>query len=317
MSETNKKWLDRAQKSFKESTSYFDTNLRRQWEDNIRMVNNRHPVSSKYNTELFQKRSRIFRPKTRSSLMKFEAAVTNAFFSTVDLLSVEPENGNAPEQVASAKINKNLVEHRLKTSIPWFQTLVGAASDCWKMGTVISHEYWEYEEDEEGNILPHDGKSSGEILLRGLWIARNYYNAPLTKDSFTKDGYFRSGDAGTLDTEGYLKITDRIKDVIKSGGEWISSIDMENVLVSHSGILEAAVVGLPHPKWDERPLALVVLREGYESTTKEQFIEYLSKFFAKWQIPDEILFVQSIPRTSVGKLNKKVIRDEYKNLYTN
>ena len=171
--------------------------------------------------------------------------------------------------------------------------------------------------DEEGNILPHDGKSSGEILLRGLWIARNYYNAPLTKDSFTKDGYFRSGDAGTLDTEGYLKITDRIKDVIKSGGEWISSIDMENVLVSHSDILEAAVVGLPHPKWDERPLALVVLREGYESTTKEQFIEYLSKFFAKWQIPDEILFVQSIPRTSVGKLNKKVIRDEYKNLYTN
>jgi len=171
--------------------------------------------------------------------------------------------------------------------------------------------------DEEGNILPHDGKSSGEILLRGLWIARNYYNAPLTKDSFTKGGYFRSGDAGTLDTEGYLKITDRIKDVIKSGGEWISSIDMENVLVSHSGILEAAVVGLPHPKWDERPLALVVLREGYESTTKEQFIEYLSKFFAKWQIPDEILFVQSIPRTSVGKLNKKVIRDEYKNLYTN
>ena len=105
--------------------------------------------------------------------------------------------------------------------------------------------------------------------------------------------------------------------MIKSGGEWISSIDMENVLVSHPGVLEAAVVGLPHPKWDERPLALVVLREGFESTTKEQFTEYLSKSFAKWQIPDEIMFVQSIPRTSVGKLNKKVIRDKYKNLYTN
>lgn len=170
--------------------------------------------------------------------------------------------------------------------------------------------------DEEGNILPHDGKSSGEILLRGLWIARNYYNAPTTKDSFTNDGYFRSGDAGSLDSEGYLKITDRIKDVIKSGGEWISSIDMENVLVSHPGVLEAAVVGLPHPKWDERPLALVVLREGFESTTKEQFFEYLSKSFAKWQVPDEILFVQSIPRTSVGKLDKKVIRDQYSNLYS-
>ncbi|MFX0030232.1 MAG: AMP-dependent synthetase, partial [Candidatus Hermodarchaeota archaeon] len=139
---------------------------------------------------------------------------------------------------------------------------------------------------------------------------------PTTKDSFTKDGYFRSGDAGSVDSEGYLKITDRIKDVIKSGGEWISSIDMENVLVSHPSVLEAAVVGIPHPKWEERPLALIVLRVGFESTTKEEISKHLSTSFAKWQIPNEILFVQSIPRTSVGKLDKKVIRDEYKTLYT-
>ena len=170
--------------------------------------------------------------------------------------------------------------------------------------------------DEDGNELPSDGKSSGEILFRGPWITRSYYNAPHTSSSFTADGYFKSGDAGCLDSEGYLKITDRIKDVIKSGGEWISSIDMENSLVSHPGVLEAAVIGIPHPKWDERPLALVVLREEFKSINKEEIHGYLSKTFAKWQLPEKILFVDSIPRTSVGKLNKKVMRVEHKDLYT-
>ena len=169
--------------------------------------------------------------------------------------------------------------------------------------------------DEEGNQLPHDGKSSGEILLRGPWITRSYYNSPQTKAGFTEDGYFKSGDAGCLDSEGYLKITDRIKDVIKSGGEWISSIDMENTLISHPSVFEAAVIGVPHPKWDERPLALIVLREGFESVSKVEIREHLAKTFAKWQLPDEILFVESIPRTSVGKLNKKVMRMEYNDLY--
>ncbi|KKK75589.1 hypothetical protein LCGC14_2872190, partial [marine sediment metagenome] len=170
--------------------------------------------------------------------------------------------------------------------------------------------------DEEGNELPHDGKSSGEILLRGPWITRSYYNSPGTESSFTEDGYFKSGDVGCLDSEGYLKITDRIKDVIKSGGEWISSIDMENSLLSHPAVLESAVIGILHPKWDERPLALIILREEYKSTTNEEMREHLSKTFAKWQIPNEILFVDSIPRTSVGKLNKKAMRMEYKDLYS-
>ena len=170
--------------------------------------------------------------------------------------------------------------------------------------------------DEDFNNLPFDGKSSGEILLRGPWITQNYYNAPLTKDKFTEDGYFRTGDAGTFDSEGYLKITDRLKDVIKSGGEWISSIDMENVLVSHPGVLEAAVIGIPHPRWDERPLALIVLREEYKSITKDDLQKHLSTSFAKWQLPNKILFVDSLPRTSVGKLDKKVMRAEFNETYS-
>ena len=169
--------------------------------------------------------------------------------------------------------------------------------------------------DEEGNELPHDGISSGEILLRGPWITRTYYNSNRTKDSFTKDGFFRTGDAGCIDSEGYLKITDRIKDVIKSGGEWISSIDMENILMTHAGILEAAVVGIHHPKWEERPLALVVLREDFEHINESEVHQYLAKSFAKWQLPDKIIFVDSIPRTSVGKLNKKLMRMDYKDIY--
>ena len=170
--------------------------------------------------------------------------------------------------------------------------------------------------DEYGNEVPHDGKSPGEVLFRGPWVTTCYYKAPYTSSCFTEDGYFKSGDVGCIDSEGYLKITDRIKDVIKSGGEWISSIDMENSLVSHPGVLEAAVIGVPHPKWDERPLALVVLREEFQSMKKEEIQRHLAKSFAKWQLPEEILFVKSIPRTSVGKLNKKIMRTEYQDFYT-
>ncbi len=169
--------------------------------------------------------------------------------------------------------------------------------------------------DTNGNELPRDGESVGEVLLRGPWVTSSYYNAPGSEGQFTKDGYLKSGDVGSIDPEGYLKITDRIKDVIKSGGEWISSIDMENEIVTYPSVLEAAVVGVPHPKWEERPLALVVLHEEFKSVTGEEIREHLAKRFAKWQLPNEILFVSSIPKTSVGKLNKKVIRMEYKDFY--
>ncbi|MFX1508586.1 MAG: AMP-binding protein, partial [Promethearchaeota archaeon] len=166
-----------------------------------------------------------------------------------------------------------------------------------------------------GKELAHDGTSSGEILLKGPWIAGRYYNIQ-SEDHFTNEGYFKTGDIGNLDPDGYLKITDRIKDVIKSGGEWISSVDMENAIVSHPQVVEAAVVGCPHPKWEERPLALVIQRE--DSDTKKiskEIYEQLEKKFAKWQLPDKILFVDKILKTSVGKIDKKNIREKYKNIY--
>ncbi len=173
--------------------------------------------------------------------------------------------------------------------------------------------------DASDREVPHDGKTIGEILIRGPWITGKYYNAPETEELFSKDGYWRSGDAGTIDEEGYIKITDRIKDLIKSGGEWISSIDMENELVSHPAILEAAVTGVKHPQWEEKPIVLIVLRNEYKGkVNKDDIIEYLRKSgkFAKWQLPEIILFVDQIPKTSVGKINKKAIREEYKDIFT-
>jgi fatty-acyl-CoA synthase len=137
---------------------------------------------------------------------------------------------------------------------------------------------------------------------------------PDSADRFLEGGWWRSGDVGTVDENGYLKVTDRIKDVIKSGGEWISSIDMENLLMGHPAVREAAVVGIPHAKWQERPLALVVLRPGQQAT-QEQLQEHLTSAFAKWQLPDQILFVEAIPKTSVGKLDKKRIRIEHAGPY--
>jgi fatty-acyl-CoA synthase len=200
---------------------------------------------------------------------------------------------------------------------PWHKKELSNA-DLWelkkKQGVIVSGLDIEII-DEKGDYLPHDGITSGEILLRGPWVAKSYYNDDKTKTSFTNDGYLKTGDAGCLDSEGYLKITDRIKDVIKSGGEWISSIDLENRLVSHRSILEAAVIGIAHPKWDERPLALIKLRTEIESLEKKELSDFLSKKFPKWQIPDDFLFVNEIPKTSVGKLNKKEIREKYKDYY--
>jgi fatty-acyl-CoA synthase len=167
---------------------------------------------------------------------------------------------------------------------------------------------------EDGRELPHDGESVGEICVRGPWIAASYHDMPEMADRFV-DGYWRSGDLGTIDAHGYLKLTDRLKDVIKSGGEWISSIDMENTLVGHGAVREAVVVGVPHPRWQERPLALVVLEPGRRATP-EELAEHLAGTFSRWQLPDRILIVENIPKTSVGKLNKKALRLEYADLYT-
>jgi len=167
--------------------------------------------------------------------------------------------------------------------------------------------------DEGGNELPWDGKTIGELCVKGPWITGKYYNSPGSEWQF-RNGYWRSGDACTIDSNGYVKIVDRFKDVIKSGGEWISSVDLENEIVGHPAVFEAAVVGLPHPKWQERPLALVVCKEN-RKISPDEIYDLLGKRFAKWQLPDKILFVKEIPKTSVGKYNKKEIIKKYKDLY--
>ena len=169
--------------------------------------------------------------------------------------------------------------------------------------------------DADDKDLPHDGKSAGEICVRGPWITASYHDMSDSADRFLEGGWWRSGDVGTVDENGYLKVTDRIKDVIKSGGEWISSIDMENLLMGHPAVRDAAVVGIPHAKWQERPLALVVLKPGQQAT-QEQLQQHLTSAFTKWQLPDQVLFVEAIPKTSVGKLDKKRIRAEHAGRYT-
>jgi fatty-acyl-CoA synthase len=165
---------------------------------------------------------------------------------------------------------------------------------------------------EEGGEAPRDGKTPGELEIRGPWIASSYYDAPEEAARWTADGWFRTGDVACMDGDGYVKIVDRIKDLIKSGGEWISSVDMENALMGHPAVREAAVIGVPHPKMQERPLAVVVLKEGYQATA-EQLRAFLANRFAKWQLPDEIVFTDEIPRTSVGKFKKSELRAWYVN----
>ena len=165
--------------------------------------------------------------------------------------------------------------------------------------------------DEAGQEQPWDGTSMGEIQVRGPWVIRSYYNNPESADRFTPDGWFRTGDVATVDPEGYLQITDRTKDLIKSGGEWISSIDVEVMIMSHPKVLEAAVIAVPHPQWMERPLACVVPRPGSQ-LAREEILDWLRPRLAKWALPDDVVFIEAVPKTSVGKFDKKVLRERFK-----
>ncbi|KGX85309.1 long-chain fatty acid--CoA ligase [Pontibacillus litoralis] len=152
-----------------------------------------------------------------------------------------------------------------------------------------------------------DGKEMGELLLRGPWIADEYYKDERTQQAF-QDGWLYTGDVVTVDEEGAIKIVDRTKDLVKSGGEWISSVDLENTLMAHEAVYEAAVIAIPHEKWQERPLACVVCHEG-KTVSKEELYDFLALQFAKWWLPDEIVFMEEIPKTSVGKFLKRALRD--------
>ncbi|HRX62194.1 MAG TPA: fatty acid--CoA ligase [Candidatus Competibacter sp.] len=174
--------------------------------------------------------------------------------------------------------------------------------------------------DEEMNDLPHDGKTPGEVVVRAPWLTQGYLKDPKNSEMLWHGGYLHTGDIGTIDEEGYLKITDRLKDVIKTGGEWISSLELEDLIFKHPAVAEAAVIGIPDSRWGERPVALVVLKRDYAEPIDEAAIRNWLQDFAdkgiisKWGIPDRVLLVESIPKTSVGKLNKKAMREQYAQL---
>ena len=168
------------------------------------------------------------------------------------------------------------------------------------------------EKDGKNEVAPWDGATPGELEVRGPWIASHYYESPDQAQRWTDDGWFKSGDVATIDEDGIVKIVDRAKDLVKSGGEWISSVDLENALMGHPAVKEACVVGIPHPKWQERPLAAIVLKDGKRATEVE-LRNFLAANFAKWQLPDAFVFLDAIPRTSVGKFKKLALRERFAN----
>ncbi len=157
---------------------------------------------------------------------------------------------------------------------------------------------------------PWDGETSGELQVRGPWVIRSYHDDERSPESFTSDGWLKTGDVAVVDEYGYLKLVDRSKDVIKSGGEWISSVDVENELMANPKIAEAAVIGITHPRWQERPLACVVLKPG-ESATREEVLAFLEGRIAKWWLPDDVVFIDEVPKTSTGKFSKKDLRSRF------
>ena len=169
--------------------------------------------------------------------------------------------------------------------------------------------------DGEMNDLPHDGKTSGELVARAPWLTQGYLKDLKSSEKLWEGGWLHTGDLATIDADGYVKITDRHKDVIKSGGEWISSLQLEDLILRHPGVAEAAVIGVPDPKWIERPLALLVTKPGQE-VSEAQIRTQLQNFAAKgiishYSVPEQIVFVEALPKTSVGKLDKKLLRERY------
>ena len=169
--------------------------------------------------------------------------------------------------------------------------------------------------DEAMNDLPHDGKSSGEIVVRAPWLTQGYLKDPANSEKLWAGGWLHTGDIATIDKEGYLRITDRLKDVIKTGGEWVSSIDVEDLLLKHDGVAEAAVIGVPDEKWSERPMAIVVIEPGKQVTQLElrtHVREFASRgVISTYAVPERVVFIDELPKTSVGKIDKKLLREKY------
>ena len=183
-----------------------------------------------------------------------------------------------------------------------------------KQGTVLPGVEFRVVDMETGQEVPWDNQSYGELQVRGPWIARAYYADSESSAKFA-DGWLRTGDVAVVDEDGMLQLVDRTKDLVKSGGEWISSVELEGLIMGHPKVLEACVIGIPHPKWSERPLGCIVAKPDYAGQiTKEEIIAYLTPLVAKWWLPDDIVFIDAIPKTSVGKFDKKVLRSRYDTL---
>ena len=165
-------------------------------------------------------------------------------------------------------------------------------------------------EPETGEELPWDSESRGELQVRGPWVAKTYYNDERANDSFTEDGWLKTGDVATVDSNGYISLVDRTKDLIKSGGEWVSSVELENEIMAHPDVVEAAVIGVASTKWGERPMACVVRSEGSQISS-EDIISWLDDRVVKWWIPERVEFIDEVPKTSVGKFSKKTLRDQF------
>ncbi len=159
-------------------------------------------------------------------------------------------------------------------------------------------------------VLPWDGETSGELEARGPWVARQYFRTDEPGEQFTADGWLRTGDVATIAPDGYMRIVDRTKDLVKSGGEWISSVELENLIMAHPAVAEAAVIAANHPKWMERPLACVVIKPG-ATLERDELLSYMATTLSAWQLPDDVIFIDEVPKTSVGKFSKKTLREKY------
>ena len=202
--------------------------------------------------------------------------------------------------IASAFLQKSTLSHLSDDEVADLRTTVGMINFGVEMRVV----------DDQLAEQPWDAASQGELQVRGPWVIREYYDDERSPQSFSADGWLKTGDVAVVDAEGYIRLVDRSKDVIKSGGEWVSSVELENEIMAHPKVAEAAVIGVHHPRWDERPLACVVLRPG-ETATASEILEFLAPRVAKFWLPDDVVFIDEVPKTSTGKFSKKDLRDRF------
>lgn len=266
----------------------------------------------------------------------FTAGVPTVFLAVLQALDAEPDRYDLSRLrsmvIGGAAVPKGVIEaykerHGIQVVHAWGMTEMSPIGTVANLPTRIrelpEEEQLEYRAKQgypvplveirargDEGFVPWDGESLGELEVRGPWIASSYYEAPEGADRFTEDGWFKTGDIVTIDGFGFIKIADRSKDLIKSGGEWISSVELENALMAHPAVAQAAVIAIPHEKWDERPLAAIVLKEA-ESATEEDLRRHLESDFAKFWLPDAYEFVESIPMTATGKFQKLKLRERF------